>query len=178
MNLIKLNEPFNTYPYSVEDFRRHNPSFTFPEDLSGVDLSIFEVAIVEPTAPPTYDSATEVLEEQEPELIDGMWHQRWSVRAKLPEEYSPDWDGFNAQLITDPAYHQAVTNVRASALPGLDTPVVVALGQVATNGVASFALSFPPFCQYGQISTEQREVWATLAESFHLPTDFCEVIRG
>lgn len=99
-----------------------------------------------------------------------------TVSRKLYD--NADWNGFNASLITDPAYHQAVVNIQASTLPGLDTPVVVALGQVATNGVASFALSFPPFCQYGQVTVEQRETWAQLAEAHHLPADFINIIRG
>lgn len=94
------------------------------------------------------------------------------------EPPTSDWDSFNATLITDPAYHQAVANIRASALPGLDTPVVVALGQVPDKGVSSFSLAFTPFCEYGQVSIEQRKQWAQLAESFNLPADFVAVIRG
>jgi len=94
------------------------------------------------------------------------------------EQPVPNWDGFNAVLIQDPAYHEAVGKVRASPRPGLDTPVVVALSQVSTNGVASFALAFPPFCYFGEVSTEQRNTWADLAQSFNLPGDFVNIVRG
>lgn len=111
------------------------------------------------------------------EQVGFPWDIEWPALPEV-DTLQEAWDNFNASLITDPVYHQAVANVRASALPGLDTPVVVALGQVSTNGVASFALSFPPFCQYGQVTAEQRETWAQLAEAHHLPADFCSVIRG
>ena len=56
-----------------------------PYDLTGVDLSDFGAAVVEPVTAPEPD-AGEVVERDGVELVGGVWKQKWTVRAMTAGE--------------------------------------------------------------------------------------------
>lgn len=86
--LIKLTQSneIAQYPYQFSDLQRDNPNTGFPADLSAVDLSEFNAAVVEPTAAPAFDAITEVVSEGTPSFSEGKWRQVWIVSALNPSE--------------------------------------------------------------------------------------------
>ena len=89
----------------------------------------------------------------------------------------PDWDGFNSVFLADVAFNQycgtclGLAPVVAMALP-------TALAQVTTNGIASFSMVFTNFCAIASVTSQDRNDWGDIAESYDLPVDFVQVIRG
>lgn len=90
---------------------------------------------------------------------------------------APDWDGFNAAMLANTEFNQ-ITGVVLNLAPTVALGIPAALAQVSTNGVTAFALVFNAFCQIGNVSSEQKETWATIAESFNLPIEFISVVRN
>lgn len=90
---------------------------------------------------------------------------------------APDWDGFNAAMLSNTEFNQ-ITGVVLGLAPTVALGIPAALAQVSTNGVTAFALVFNAFCQIGNVSISQREAWANIAESFNLPIEFIGVVRG
>lgn len=90
---------------------------------------------------------------------------------------APDWDGFNAAMLSNTEFNQ-ITGVVLSLAPTVALGIPAALAQVSTNGVTAFGLVFNAFCQIGDVSSEQRGIWANIAESFNLPIEFIGVVRG
>lgn len=95
----------------------------------------------------------------------------------IPEPVTPNWDGFNATMLADTAFNQTMGTVMQNA-PAVAVAIPAALSQVAANGVTAFALTFNAFCQVGQVTTQQRDTWAGIADLFNLPADFVAVVRG
>ena len=89
----------------------------------------------------------------------------------------PNWDGFNAAMLSNTEFNQ-ITGVVLSLAPTVALGIPAALAQVSTNGVTAFGLVFNAFCQIGDVSSEQRGIWANIAESFNLPIEFIGVVRG
>lgn len=90
---------------------------------------------------------------------------------------APDWDGFNAAMLSNTEFNQ-ITGVVLNLAPTVALGIPAALAQVSTNGVTAFGLVFNAFCQIGNVSISQRETWATIAGSFNLPVEFVSVVRG
>ena len=90
---------------------------------------------------------------------------------------APDWDGFNAAMLTNTEFNQ-ITGLVLETVPTVALGIPAALAHVSTNGVTAFALVFNAFCQIGNVSSEQREVWANIAEGFNLPIEFIDVVKG
>ena len=89
----------------------------------------------------------------------------------------PDWDGFNAEILADVPLNTLLGAVLVLA-PAIALGVPVALGQVAKEGTASFAIAFTALCELGDATTEAREAWAVMAEAHNLPPDFVAIVRG
>lgn len=89
----------------------------------------------------------------------------------------PDWDSFNAAMLVDAEfntyYGQGLT-----VAPAITTAIPAALTQVAANKLNAFALTFNGFCTALSVTEQHRENWATIAQSFNLPADFVNVVRG
>ena len=90
---------------------------------------------------------------------------------------APDWDGFNAAMLANTEFNQ-ITGLVLSLAPTVALGIPAALAHVSTNGVTAFALVFNAFCQIGNVSSKQRETWATIAEGFNLPIEFISVVRN
>jgi hypothetical protein len=73
------------YPYSESELRADNFGTSFPLDLTGVDLSDFGVVVVGPTAMPS-TTIEQAIDEATPALVEGVWQQVWTVRARTADE--------------------------------------------------------------------------------------------
>lgn len=60
-----------------------------PADLTGVDLSAFGAAIVEPVDPPVTEPG-EVAEPDGVENVGGVWRQKWAVRPRTAQELASE----------------------------------------------------------------------------------------
>ena len=179
MLLLKLSD--QTYPYTLSELRRDYPNVSFPSDLAGIDPSDFGAAEVVTDDPPGYNPNTQAIVPNPPQLIDGEYRVTWTVRSLTTEEIKSrlpiNWRGFKQSMMLDTAFNTLLGDVFA-VNPSVAIQMPIALAQIDSNAVDSFALVFDAFCQIGQVSSEQREDWAILAESFNLPSEFVEVILG
>lgn len=90
----------------------------------------------------------------------------------------PDWDGFNAYMLSDHMFKSYRDTVR-TADGELNSALFDAYALVATNGVAAFSLVWGGiWVPVSGITVADRENIATTAEGFNLPADFVTVIRG
>jgi len=68
------------YPRHQGDIRLQYP------DMGAEFVLPKTYAYVEWVDPPAYDEATQRAEETRPELVDGKWYMRWTVRDLTQEE--------------------------------------------------------------------------------------------
>jgi hypothetical protein len=93
------------------------------------------------------------------------------------EPPTPDWDGFNAYMLSDPMFKGYRDTVR-TADGDLTGALFDAYEMVDTKGVAAFSLVWGRWVSVSGITVADREVIATVAEGFNLPSEFVTVIRG
>lgn len=74
------------YPYSVAMLRRDYPQTSFPSQPTNALLAEFGVYPVTRVDRPDHDPVYQVVTEQPPALVDGVWTQQWEVRNKTPSE--------------------------------------------------------------------------------------------
>jgi len=106
---LKNSNGVIVYPYSLEQLRQDNPDVSFPlnpsvEILNGFD--VYEcVAVEAPTL--TYKNT---LAEDTPELIDGVWTQKWIVGNKSADEITGIEKALRAEAYreeSDPIFFKA-----------------------------------------------------------------------
>jgi hypothetical protein len=99
---ILVTADSTTWPYDLGQLRRDNPNVSFSNYPSEEDLAPFNCYPVLPSEIPVYDQRTQWVEQTYPELVDGIWHQRWQVVPRSDEEIAaydeaqrpaPDWQG-------------------------------------------------------------------------------------
>jgi hypothetical protein len=78
MLILTENGTAKRYPYTVGQLRLDNPNVSFPAEPTAETLAAFGVYPVQQTPPPTADH-TKRVSEATPVLIDGAWHQAWTV---------------------------------------------------------------------------------------------------
>ena len=110
-------------------------------------------------------------------IRDYYQNNRSFIDPSYPASHADNWNQFSQAMLANVEFNQ-VTGYLLSAAPTVAIAVPTALAQVLTNGVESFAIVFTAFCQYGNVSSEQRGIWAAIAEYFNLPTEFVDVVRG
>jgi hypothetical protein len=93
------------------------------------------------------------------------------------EEPVPDWDGFNAYMLTDTTFRSYRDMVR-TVDGDLNSALFNAYSLVVTNGIGAFSLVWGAWVGASGITTEHREAIAVVAESCSLPAEFVTVIRG
>lgn len=75
------------YPFNANDVRRENPDVSFPEgpwpERLLQDYGCYPIQVVER---PTCDPILQVVLEETPEQVGGVWTQKWLVRDATPEE--------------------------------------------------------------------------------------------
>jgi hypothetical protein len=128
--------------------------------------------------PPEYDEETQTVTPSWVIDVDNLeYRQEWVVSDKPEPEPLPNWDGFNAYMLTDSMFKTYRDTVRA--IDGdLNAALFNAYALIERNGVAAFTLVWVQWTQLSGITTEGRETIATVAESFNLPVEFVGVIRG
>lgn len=75
------------FPYGPDVLRRDNPQTSFPDVISNetlADWGVFPVTPVE--IPDGFDNVNQNATTVNPELIDGVWYQKWLIEAASPEE--------------------------------------------------------------------------------------------
>jgi hypothetical protein len=144
------------------------------QPIAGLDPDYLVLDKVE-VAPISYDPTMQSLSSTYVVDIDNLeYRQEWTV-TDLPSV--PDWDGFNAYMLTDPmfkAYRDTVRTIDGD----LNAALFNAYALIERNGVAAFTLVWGQWTQLSGITTENRETIATVAESFNLPVEFVGVVRG
>jgi hypothetical protein len=81
--LIKPGEE-PVYPYTLTDLMRANPGTSFPRDMTGFDASDWYCYPVQDTTPP--EATGMVAQRIAPELVDGVWQERWGLVEPTPEQ--------------------------------------------------------------------------------------------
>jgi hypothetical protein len=72
------------YPYTLTDLVRANPNVSWPRDMTGFDASDWHCYPVQDTTPP--EAIGMVAQRIAPELVDGVWHERWELVEPTPEQ--------------------------------------------------------------------------------------------
>lgn len=79
------------YPYTLTDLKRANPGVSFPRDMSNFDATPWYCFPVLSTEPPVQEDMVAV--RIMPELIEGIWYERWALEQApvepVPEAVSP-----------------------------------------------------------------------------------------
>lgn len=157
----------NQYPTELPFRIRLSNGLTRTSPATFTEEDIADAGYV-PIAVPDYDSASQYL------VWDGV---SFTVAALPPPSSSPNWDAFNAYMLTDAtfkSYRDAVRPIDGD----LNSYLSDAYELIETNGVGAFSLVWGKWVAVSQITTEDRETIATVAESFNLPADFVCIIRG
>ena len=86
MNYAFINNgQVEQYPFGINALRKKFPQISFPKDISKVNLTDYNVVVVEATDQPEFDSLTHYLSEDTPVNVEGIWKQVWIV-TELTEE--------------------------------------------------------------------------------------------
>jgi hypothetical protein len=97
MHILIKNGAVEQYPYGFWQLRAANPLTSFPAQANDELLASFGVQRVFSSTPPA-TTDTQVLEENTPVLVDGLWTQAWSVRDMTSEEVASRDDAQAAQV--------------------------------------------------------------------------------
>jgi len=122
MYVFAPNQTVETFPYSIGNLRRDNPNTSFPRNPSDELLAEWNVFPVVKQDPPTFDAATQDLNETNPTLSSNQWLQTWSVTAASSDEI--------AQRTTD---KQAEVRAQRNQLIAETDWVVVMAKETGTN---------------------------------------------
>ena len=85
MYVLAPNAIIEKYPYSIGDLRRDNSQTSFPAKPTDALLAEYNVFPVERTDIPVVDY-TQAVTEVDPQLVDGVWVQTWTVTDRAAEE--------------------------------------------------------------------------------------------
>ena len=81
MYVLAPNNVVQTWPYTIVQLRFDNPEVSFPDNIYDPEtvstelLASYNVFPVTPTEPPTYDEATQKVEEVDPTFDGSIWSQ-------------------------------------------------------------------------------------------------------
>lgn len=76
---------FVRHVYDVEPTRWDDENFCRVRNLTDEQVVAFGVSKLRPVTPPSYDRATQTLDEGDAVFIDGAWFQNWVVSDLEPE---------------------------------------------------------------------------------------------
>jgi hypothetical protein len=77
----------DVFPYGPDVLRRENPQTSFPDVLSNETLADWGVFPVTPMEiPDGFDNVNQNATTVNPELIDGVWYQKWLIEPASSEE--------------------------------------------------------------------------------------------
>ena len=102
LGILKDNK-ITKWPIDVIDLRKEYPNTSFPENLTGLDLSSFNVVTVEEVARPSYDKQNQKIAEGDPVLDGETWKQNWLVTSLTSDEITintnSQWSSVRLSLI-------------------------------------------------------------------------------
>tara|TARA_R110000796_G_scaffold17731_1_gene54366 strand:+ start:67 stop:516 length:450 start_codon:yes stop_codon:yes gene_type:complete len=81
-----INDAVDTFPYSVRQLKQDNPNTSFPDAVSGLDLSDYGVYDVTVSTKPSAAHDKKAVSNDAPTLIDGVWTLGWTVRDLTADE--------------------------------------------------------------------------------------------
>ena len=113
---MNINTKNGQYPYAAGDLVRDNPDTSFPADITLGLLAEWGVYPVAPVARPTFNPATQAVDELAPALVGGVWTQQWAVRAATQAE-------MDAYAAEQAAAAQAVADQSAKAEAKADATI-------------------------------------------------------
>lgn len=85
MYVLIQNDAVIEYPTSVNAWREKNKNVSLPLEPTESQLNEVGIFEVSPSARPL-DTMGNIVEEATPELIDGVWTQKWMIRQATPSE--------------------------------------------------------------------------------------------
>lgn len=98
MRFLKINDrnkAVEIYPFYVDELKRMYPYASFTKNPSVHELIKYSVFPVEETTPPDFDKKTQVVEESIPELVNGVYLQKWIVidldQSKIDLKIQDKW---------------------------------------------------------------------------------------
>lgn len=157
-----------------------NQRLSYPrnDDLDIIGLSGNLIVLDKIDTPqPEYDPETHSISSRY--VIDlelNQYRQEWIVEA-ISEVIVPRWDDFNLVFCSLPSLLQAELIANQNH-PSIVSKKDLAYSMVDDHGTGTLSYIFPLFCQAGQVDSATRFEWAELAESFNMPQDFVDIIRG
>jgi hypothetical protein len=101
MYVLSPNQTVETFPYSIGDLRRDNPNTSFPRNPSEEMLAGWSVFPVIEQEPPSFNPATQNLNQVNPILVDGEWLQAWEVTDFSSEEIAERTEAKAAEVRAD-----------------------------------------------------------------------------
>lgn len=111
------------YPIGLVEVCRKFPNTSFPRKLEGGDFPAFGVVTVQNTSVPTFDPATQRIDEGEPALIDGVWQQTWNVidltaeeLQRIADDKASEVRSLRDQMLTASDWTQAADSELSDAL--------------------------------------------------------------
>jgi hypothetical protein len=78
------------FPYTDRDLKRDNRNTSFPAVLTDevrASVGVYPVTVVEK---PPYDPDTQVITQDQPQEVGGVWSVGWTVRNKTAEELAAE----------------------------------------------------------------------------------------
>lgn len=101
MYVLAPNQTVETFPYSIGDLRRDNRNTSFPRNPSNAMLAGWSVFPVIEQEPPSFNPATQNLNQVNPILVDGEWLQAWEVTDSSAEEIAERTEAKAAEVRAD-----------------------------------------------------------------------------
>jgi hypothetical protein len=174
--VILIHTPANStiiWPYSLADLRRDNPNVSFSVSPTADDLAPFNVYEVQPTDAPAADSRTKRVEEARPELVDGIWQQRWVKRDATAEEIitTADWARFKRIALNSDTLNQIIATAYDS-VPVAAGALASALLRAESGDVSDFADAWRKITRAVDVPAEVITGFVGVATACQLPADF------
>ncbi len=86
MYVFAPNQTAETFPYTIGNLRRDNPNTSFPRNPSDALLAEWNVFPVVKQDPPSFDLATQGINQVNPTLASGKWVQTWEITSASSKE--------------------------------------------------------------------------------------------
>lgn len=175
MNLIRLNP--TRWPYSLQQLRDDEPGRSFSAAPRASELAFFEVFVVQPSAPPTFDADLRKMVEVMPVLVEGVWQQQWEVVDLTEEEQSdryrashpPRWVEFAEAVTSDPAVAQLYETAPRVLAHSITGGLLQAVNQ---RDPRTFAAAWRKARAAQLVPPPLEQAILTLAVDHDLPEDF------
>jgi len=101
MYVLAPNQTVEIFPYSIGALRRDNRNTSFPRNPSEEMLADWNVFPVIEQEPPSFNPATQNLNQVNPILVDVEWLQAWEVTDSSAEEIAERTEAKAAEVRAD-----------------------------------------------------------------------------